>query len=204
MTGAPDAEDAWWTEVEAALAIGDRVVNTADEFNAGCDHIVQLLHDSSTLLERGSAGTAVFLAIAAFEEITKVHVGMYRGKTEPVSRRKNPLYRHHLKHMIGAAPTIAMSERITKAIGEAATEKLMGLARSGKLVVLRESALYFERRDGRLQTPAKVVDATFARTLLLFVLEAFDDALVGYTNHSTDLGRTADDMFLKWANDTND
>ena len=59
--------------------------------------------------------------------------------------------------------------------------------------------MYAEERDGKLQIPASQVSTDFARDLLLFTIEAFDDALVGFTNHSYVLSRETDELFAKWA-----
>jgi hypothetical protein len=74
----------------------------------------------------------------------------------------------------------------------------MDLARNGGLVALRESCLYVERKDGRLQTPNDVVSSKLAREMLLFAAEAFDDAVVGFTNKSFDLGVATDEIFARW------
>jgi AbiV family abortive infection protein len=60
------------------------------------------------LLEAGSHATAAFLAITALEETANVHIGKFRRSTEPVARRKDPLYGHAEKHRLGLGPTIAM------------------------------------------------------------------------------------------------
>jgi len=64
----------------------------------------------------------------------------------------------------------------------------MELATSGQLVFLRESCLYIDRVGSDLVAPTEVVPKEGSRELLLFALEAFDDALVGYTNHSYVVG----------------
>ncbi len=78
-------------------------------------------------------------------------------------------------------------------------KELVGLAHAGKLVPLRESALYIEQVDGVLKTPKDAISFGTARELLLLAIEAFDDALVGYTNHTFALGEQTDEIFSKWA-----
>lgn len=50
-----------------------------------------------------------------------------------------------------------------------------------------------------MELPREVVDKAFARDLLLFSIEVFDDRLVGYTNYSTEVSRTTDKLFQEIA-----
>jgi len=52
--------------------------------------------------------------------------------------------------------------------------------------------------NGKLQKPNVVVSGKLAREMLLFAAEAFDDAVVGFTNKSFDLGVATDELFAKW------
>jgi hypothetical protein len=44
-----------------------------------------------------------------------------------------------------------------------------------------------------------VVTRDLARDLVLLAIEAFDNAFVGYTNRSYELGEVTDQIFEKWA-----
>ena len=77
--------------------------------------------------------------------------------------------------------------------------ELIELGRSGGLVALREAALYVEKKDDELYAPNAAIAASTARELLLLAVEAFDDALVGYSNQSLELRIHTDDVFKKWA-----
>jgi AbiV family abortive infection protein len=191
-------DEEWWKSVEAALAVGQRIAVTSEELNEASDHIVRLLMDASLLLESGSHATSCFLAITALEETAKVHLGIYRRSAEPGPRKKDPLFRHDKKHHIAASPTIAMGSRLQGAIGEKRMHELLEVARSGGLVKLREASLYVEKVDDKIQLPSVSVTTTTARELLLFAIESFDDALVGYTSHSFDLSKVTDELFLRW------
>ena len=81
MTQASD--DDWWSGVRAALAVGQQLAQSVEQFNVACEHIVSLLRDASALLAAGSHATAAFLAITALEETAKVHVGTYRRGAAP-------------------------------------------------------------------------------------------------------------------------
>lgn len=164
-----------------------------------CEHITQLLSDSSDLLGAGSHATATFLAITALEETVKVHLGMYRRSTTLLKRSKDPLYKHKVKHALALGPTVAMGSRLQKAIGESRMNELLEQGRSGELVKIREAALYVEQQGAELRTPIAVISNSIARDVLLLAIEAFDDALVGYTNRSFQLGERTDALFDKWA-----
>ena len=191
-------DDEWWVALSEALAAGQRLALNSEEFDRTCTHIVRLLKDASLLLENGSAHTACFLTITSLEEVAKVHIGAFRRETVVLPRHKDPLYKHAAKHRLAASPTIAMGSRLQAAIGENRMLELIKLAREGGLVPLREACLYAEERDGKLQIPTSQVSTEFARDLLLFTIEAFDDALVGFTNHSYVLGNETDELFARW------
>jgi len=78
-----ESDDKWCSSVKEALSAGERIGGTLEQFNMACEHITQLLSDSSDLLSAGSHATAIFLAITALEETAKVHLGMYRRSASP-------------------------------------------------------------------------------------------------------------------------
>ena len=187
----------WWTTIAEALAVGRHLAANSAEFDTACTHIVALISDAAILFEKGSSPTAAFLAITALEEIAKVHIGMYRRGNAPVSRHKDPLYRHGVKHQIAASTTIGMGHRLPEAIGEKRMRELIDLARTGGLIKLREASLYVDQHDGQLHVPRANISAETARELLLFAIEAFDDALAGYTERSNSLAAETDALFEK-------
>lgn len=193
-----DSDNKWCESVEPALDVGQRITETSEELNQACEHIVRLLNDASLLLEAGSRASAVFLSITALEETAKIHIGMYRNANDAVPRRKDPLYQHDKKHYIAASPTVAMGGRLQEAIGEKRMNELIEIAREGQLKSIREKALYVEKNNGRIQLPSESVTKEFARELILFAVEAFDDAFVGYTGHSYELGEITNQIFNKW------
>lgn len=197
MTQASD--DDWWSGVRAALAVGQQLAQSVEQFNVACEHIVSLLRDASALLAAGSHATAAFLAITALEETAKVHVGTYRRGAAPAPRRKDPLYRHDEKHRIALGPTVAMGSRLQKAIGADRMNELIAQARDGAFVALREAALYVAQEGADLKTPEQAIAPSTARELLLLAVEAFDDALIGYTNRTFELGEETDAIFARWA-----
>ena len=125
-------------------------------------------------------------------------MGMYRKSAEAVKRSKDPLYKHSEKHRIAVGPTVAMGHRLQSAIGEARMNELIELARSGGLIGVRESALYAEQQNNKLNVPREVISPSTARDMLLLAVEAFDDCLVGYTARSNDLSNQTDAIFAHW------
>lgn len=194
----PDHLVDWWSAVEAALSTGQTICGSSKQFDIACEHISQLLHDASALLDRNSYATATFLAITALEEIAKTHIGMFRRSTAPLKRRKDPLFKHEAKHRLALGPTMQIGARLKDAVGEVKLMELIELARGGGFVELREASLYIEQKGAVLNSPVSVVPETTARALLLLAIEAFDDALVGYTDRSSALGKAADVLFEKW------
>jgi AbiV family abortive infection protein len=188
-------DDDWLAEVEAAIGAGPRLIRGAQEFNRAFDHVYRLLRDAACLFRDSSVASAMFFAITALEETAKVYVGMYRHSEDPTNRRDDPLYRHKAKHALAAAPTIPVGSRLMEAVGTEKVAALIQAARSGQLVRVREGCLYLESNQNRLRIPAEEITKEEARAVLLFSIESFDDALVGYTNHSLELGKEADDLF---------
>ena len=194
------SQDQRWSEaVQAAVQVGKALGATADPFNLAASHIVQLLKDSSCSLGEGSRATALFLAITAIEETSKLHAGMYRRSDQAISRGKDPLFKHASKHLLAAAPTVAMGGRLSQAIGEHSVTELLRQLADGDFITLREGALYFEATPGAIHNPLQSMTPDQSRYILLLAVEIFDDALVGYTNHSMQLGSETDAIFARWA-----
>jgi hypothetical protein len=88
--------------------------------------------------------------------------------------------------------------RLRDAIGERRLNELVALARDAGLVSLREAALYVEQHSSGLRVPTEVIPKATAREVLLFAIETFDDALVGYTDHTFALREETDSLFSRW------
>jgi len=163
---------------------------TSEEFNRGCDHIYRLLSDSYRLYSSGSFSTSVFLSITAIEEIAKLEIAIYRNKerTAPAkNRRDDALFSHQDKHAIALQEVITIGHRLPEAIGEERLRELLDMAETGRLIELRESALYMDNVDGAFVCPGERIDQRTAREILLLALEVWDDRLVSLTNHTYDL-----------------
>jgi AbiV family abortive infection protein len=190
----------WYLAVEKAASVGRTPYRTPQEFDRACEHVVGFLKDATLLLETGSHATAAFLAITAIEETAKVHILVFRRSAKEAPRRKDPLFRHDEKHHLALGPTVAMGARLQEAIGKEQMTALIDAARSGDLVTLRQSALYASTDEtGRLVLPEDAVTFRQARNVLLLAIEAFDDGIAGYTNHSLDLSVETDQYFFRVA-----
>jgi AbiV family abortive infection protein len=141
----------------------------------------------------------LFIAITALEETAKVHMGIFRNSSDPLPRRKDPLYRHHKKHLLALGPTVEMGSRLQKAVGESRMRELVALSHAGDFVDLRESALYIEQSENGLKVPRNAVSFSTARELLLLAVEAFDDALVGMSGQTYVLSEKTDEIFDRWS-----
>lgn len=173
-----------------------------EEFNRGCNHVAGLLRDSHRLYSASSFATSVFLSITAIEESAKLEIAGFRRdpKTPPVkNRRDDLLFAHKAKHSIALQEVITIGTRLPAAIGAQRLRELLDMAESGKLVELRESALYTDNLDGQFVCPAERIDKQTARDVLLLALEVWDDRLVGWTNHTYELDAELVQMFREVA-----
>lgn len=190
--------DSGLAAVEEALLHGGKVYDSTADFDAALDHVAGLLEDSITLFDRGSFATSAFLAITAIEETGKAHVAIYR-KDSAVGgpKGRDPLRDHRAKHRMAILPTVFMSARLLDALGAERCRQLQDEAQTSGFTAIREAALYCARDGSRFVTPGAAVSPSQAWELLLLAIEAADDALVGYTNHSTEVGKHFDDLFRR-------
>lgn len=163
------------------------LIEDADELNKAIDHIVQLILDSCTLYMNGSYPNSAFLSITACEEVAKAHIGIYADGTHPDKNRRNVFRDHKAKHQMAALPSVPMGQRLEDALGKDELKRVMNMAQNAGFIQTRENSLYFQRENDSLVIPSEKIDKKLARTLVLFAIEVFDDALVGLTNHSRDI-----------------
>lgn len=171
----------------------------ADSFNRAGDHVLTLLGDAAAAFDRGSFGTATFLALTALEETAKAELMLYRHDPTVPPKRGDPMRSHANKHAIAVRDTTFMG-RLPKALGDERCETLHEEADAGELVSLREASLYVDVKSGDLVVPKEIISKARAREILLLAIESADDALVGYSNHSIDVWSPAlDTLFDKFA-----
>jgi hypothetical protein len=100
---------------------------------------------------------------------------------------------------MAAMPTVSMGKRLQAAIGAEDLVRILEMSKNKELLGLRESSLYFERRNGGLHSPRTAIDKNLSRSILLYAVEVFDDALVGFTDYSMKISDRADSVFSRVA-----
>ena len=174
-------------------------ISSNEELNKCLDHVVQLISDSYVLYINNSYTSSSFLAISVLEEVGKIQMGIFiKGSDSYV--RKDKLRDHKSKQIVRASYTICMGERIKNAISNENLEKIFKFIYSGELKDLREKVIYCDRKNNSIVTPKDLITQEFARNLLLFAIESFDDNLVGWTNYSIELSKKTDLFFEIIAN----
>jgi len=183
-------------ELIAGMARTDEnLIQSAEDLDKTIDHIVQLIQDSCNLYLNGSFPSSAFLSITACEEVAKAHIGSFTDGTHPVKNGRNVFRDHKTKHQMAALPTVPMGQRLEEALGKTELQRIMNMAQNSGFVQARENALYFQRENSKLVVPTEKVDKKLARSLALFAIEVFDDALVGLTNHSYEMDDITDALF---------
>jgi AbiV family abortive infection protein len=180
------------------LPVG-KFLESIEDFNDACEHIVLLLEESEFLYQRNSFSTSVFMSITAIEETAKVNFGLFTSGGDH-KRKGNIFYDHHMKHKMGSLQTVAMGTRLQAAIGQEALNEIMAMAHNKDLLKLRENSLYFDKTEsGSIQFPRKIVDQKLARNILLYAIEVFDDSAVGHTQFSIEISKRTDLLFSRIA-----
>jgi AbiV family abortive infection protein len=178
----------------------DNLIQSADDLDMAINHIVQLLIDAAGLFMQGSYATSAFLSITACEEVAKAHIGSFTDGQHPEKTGRNMFRDHKTKHALAALQTVPMGKRLQKALSNKELTRIMNMVQNAGFVQIRENALYFQRENGELVTPLQKIDKTLSRSLVLFAIEVFDDALVGLTNHSMTIDKCTDALFEQVAN----
>lgn len=185
-------------DVFSLFASTGYLIESVEEFNSACEHIVALLEEAESIFQGGGYSTATFLAITAIEETVKAHFGGFTNGGDGAKRRKdNVFFNHSKKHQMAAMPTVSMGKRLQTAIGADVLNAILEMSRTRELLLFRESSLYFGREDGTFKTPRQTVDKGLARALLLYAIEVFDDALVGFTDFSLKISKRTDTLFAR-------
>lgn len=168
-------------------------IKSVNEFNKGIDHILNLIKDAYLLYKNGSYPSAYYLSIIIIEEVAKIHMGLFITHNEKGKRDK--LYDHKTKDIIGCNYTVSMGSRLVDAIGEGEIERIYNEAYNGIMKDNRENAFYCLRKDGEFIIPTDMYKKKETRSILLFAIESFDDNLVGYTDYSMEKSKETDEFF---------
>ncbi|QND41814.1 AbiV family abortive infection protein [Rhizobium leguminosarum bv. viciae] len=197
-----DHDEAFFEAIDKAIAWGGSIggADVSVAFNTAADHVAVLLEDASAAFERGSFGTSVFLSISALEETPKAELLGFRARGGDGEKKKgiDPMRSHAMKHLMAIRPT-TFKGRLPGILGDAVCERLIEEAMTGKLKDLREVALYVHADENGVRAPLTEISQERARELLLLALESADDVLVGYTNHSFDLGKRFEELIKRLA-----
>jgi AbiV family abortive infection protein len=186
--------------INQLISSEDNLIQCVDDLDKAINYIFSLIKDSVLLFMQGSYSTAAFISITVCEEVAKAHFGVYSDGMHPTTR-KNFFRDHKTKHRLASFPTVAIGERLKEAIGNEELKRIMNMANYGGFLLLRESALYFQRENGVLITPTQKINKTLSKSLVLYAIEVFDDALVGYSHHSITIAESTSALFEKVAND---
>ena len=168
----------------------------SSEFNKTVNHIIGLLEDAFLLYKNKSYATSFFISVIAIEEVGKVFAGIFIGKSDE-KVPKDPLRDHRTKQLISCMPSLFMGKRLTNCVDSKGLEKLLKEINSGELKNKKETALYWDRKDGALFVPEDNISQNDAKCILLIAIEIFDDDLVGFTNESISLSKKTDSIFKK-------
>ncbi len=189
--------DTFFDAVGKAISYGVPIegIESADILNTTADHVALLLQDAVQTFRSRSYGTLVFLAITAMEETAKAEVLAFRTRSRPEGSKDggDPLRNHKKKHQIAVRPTTFMG-RLPALLGSAECARLQSEAENGDFISLREESLYFHVDSKGLRAPSMSINYGRAREVLLLALECADDIIVGWTNHSFELGRQFEEM----------
>jgi AbiV family abortive infection protein len=168
-----------------------------DEFHKSLVHLKRMIESSISLLERNFYNQSLFFSITAIEEIAKIEVCVFRGfkADKMVSRRKDPMFDHSVKHQISSNPVILIGHRLAKALGNERVNDIFEKLHSGEFVKIRENCLYFQRNEQELIIPHEIVDPKLSFEMLLICIEIVDDKFSGLTSFATDIAENLNNNF---------
>lgn len=172
-------------------------IKEVQELNKVLLHISNLIQDSYTLYNNDSYNTSVCLSVLAMEEISKAHIGIFQGifNKKSDSTKSYLLKNHKNKDILSTSPTMCIGERLKAKIGINKILDIMNDLQNGNMARLRENSIYYFRDNNKICVPKEVISKEKARDLLLYVIEEFDDALVGFTDFSYKLEEKHNIMF---------
>lgn len=168
-------------------------INDVHELNLVLDHISNLIQDSYILYNNDSYNSSVCFSIIALEEISKAIIGNYQSYSGDKEGAICMLNKHKIKDKLATPPTIYVGKRLRDKIGESKILDLMNELQNSKMVHLRENSVYYSRANNTVKVPN--ISKEKARNLLLYVIEYFDDGLIGLTNFSYELEKKHNIIF---------
>lgn len=171
-------------------------IRSSNDVNSAIDHIIQLLNDSFTLINKKSYPSAVFFAITAMEETAKTTYALLMKNDPKTKKNKDPLLNHAKKHSLSVSPVFNIGTRLPNAIGADNVDRIISIVNENNgLMNLRNNSIYWNIDENGARFPKDSIDKKKAQEILLFAIETFDDNLVGLTSYSLEISSTTDTMF---------
>ena len=165
------------------------LIKTTDEFNRCVDHIYDLLKSGYTLYREGIYSSSNLFSIAAIEEIVKVYNAIFSKDVDGYAGKGMG------KKIFGPDYYLWMDDRLTDAVEEEDLKEIFDLYNSGALKDLKNDSLYCERRSDAILLPADHIDDKFARNMLLFAIQAYEDNLAGFSLYAIEISKKTDKLF---------
>lgn len=167
----------------------DFVIKTSDEFNRCIDHIYDLLNSSYVLYDKGLFPSSNFFSIAAIEEIVKVYNSLFSKNVDGHAAKGTG------KKIFGPDYYLWMDDRLTDAVEEEDLKGIFDLYNSGGMTNLKLDSVYTNRRSDRMTIPVDLVDKKYARNMLLFAIQAYEDNIAGYSLYAINISKKTDKLF---------
>lgn len=167
----------------------DFVIKTSDEFNRCIDHIYGLLNSSHVLYDKGLFPSSSFFSIAAIEEIVKVYNSLFSKNVDGHVAKGTG------KKIFGPDYYLWMDDRLTDAVEEEDLKGIFDLYNSGGMTNLKLDSVYTNRRSDRMTIPVDLVDKKYARNMLLFAIQAYEDNIAGYSLYAINISKKTDKLF---------
>lgn len=166
-------------------------------FDRCLSHVNSLLKSCIILCQQSCFTSALFLAITAVEEATKVEIYCFRSKNDSTGKQsKDCLKSHEVKHKVAVNEDVLLiGKRVQNIIGEDVTKSIYENFGKGKTRELRENCLYFEVKDDKLILPEDNITAKNALSYIIACIEIIDDKVVGWTDYSMKLSPIFDEYF---------
>ncbi|MCB9894352.1 MAG: AbiV family abortive infection protein [Planctomycetes bacterium] len=178
-------------EAGAFLVTGDSMKEDYQQYLGLVDHVLQLWSAGRTLYLSGHFPQAVYLAIAAIEEVGKIGVVRFqvflreaareRGEELSVGEnrrsRENPFFSHPKKHLLAAGGGALINRRLRRILGEDAICNFLNQVRSGEIERIRQTALYVDVAVSGAQLPSGTFGEADARFFVVLAGELMAEIL---------------------------
>lgn len=175
--------------ISDSIIKSDFVIKTSDEFNRCIDHIYDLLNSSHVLYDKGLFPSSSFFSIAAIEEIVKVYNSLFSKNVDGHAGNGTG------KEIFGPDYYLWMDDRLTDAVEEEDLKAIFDLYNSGGMTNLKLDSVYINRRSDRMTIPVDLVDKKYARNMLLFAIQAYEDNIAGYSLYAINISKKTDKLF---------